>query len=239
MNRTGLTLAALLSLALASAAAAQSGGGSGSATTTTTTETQTQATGIANAQAHADANAQAALAAAEQKVKDKGAKVSADARAKAEAKLEASAKRADDEATAQGDAKVAGRLAAEFGMTADQIMTEKKDLSTSWGQLMIAHSLAANSKTDLTVEQLMDMRKDMGWGQIAAGLGLKLGETVSAVHAESQVATGAAHADGKVAVIHGEGARAGLGIGAGANAAGGAAHGAANAGVGAGIKIKP
>src|SRR5207244_1169896 len=120
--------------------------------------------------------------------------VSAAARAKAEARLEASAKRADDEAKATGDAKVAARLATEFGMTAEALMAEKNDLSTSWGQLMIAHSLAANSKTDLTVAQLIQLRGEMGWGQIAAGLGLKLGETVSAVRAESKVATGTATA---------------------------------------------
>jgi hypothetical protein len=62
---------------------------------------------------------------------------------------------------------------------------------------------------------------------------------VSAVRAESAVASGAAHADGKVATIHGEGARAGLGVGAGMNDGAHGASAAAHAGVGAGIRIKP
>ena len=81
----------------------------------------------------------------------------------------------------------------------------------------------------------------MGWGEIAAGLGLNLGETVSAVQSEGKVAGGTVKADGKIAVAHGEGAKAGLGLGVKTNAAtqaGGAKVGA-TAGVGAGVKIKP
>lgn len=242
MNRTSLSLAVALSIALVSSASGQSvvTGGSAQGSATSAAETKgVQSTTTTNAEASAATNADAR--ATMETIKAKGSKVSADARAKTEAKLEASAKSVDQQASAKGDARVAGRLATEFGMTADQLIAEKNDLQTSWGQLMIAHSLAANSTTNLTAAQLIEMRGDSGWGQIAAGLGLNLGETVSAVRAESRVANGLANADGKVAAIHGEGARAGLGVNAGVGA-GAASHGAnaaANAGVGVGIKIKP
>jgi len=103
---------------------------------------------------------------------------------------------------------------------------------------MIAHTLAANATDGVTVEQLIAMHQTgTGWGQIAAGMGLSLGDVISAVNAEQRVADGLARADGKVAVIHGEGARAGLGAGLGANAGPGAKGLGVGAGVGGGIKL--
>src|SRR5437867_11585576 len=105
---------------------------------------------------------------------------------------------------------------------------------------MIAQTLALNSKSDVTADQLITLHKDgMGWGQIAAGLGLRLGEVVSAVNAESHVASGQAKADGKVAVVHGEGAKAGLGAGAGVHAGGQGVKAGASLGVETGVKVKP
>ena len=243
-NRT-ILLAAAISLALVGSANAQSAVSDASAQGQASGKAEMQsmasnasATARAEARAEANADAQATL----ESIRKKGGSVSAEARAKAEAKLDAEAKRCNDEARARGDAKVAARLAAEFGVTADQLTAEKNQLHTSWGELMIAHCLDANSKVDVTASQLFELRQEgCGWGQIAAGMGLKLGDTVNAVRAESRVATGLAAADGKVAVIHGPGAQAGVGAGAGAGV--GAGAGSINAGgqvgAGVGIKIKP
>src|SRR6185295_13585489 len=169
------------------------------------------------------------------------AKTSAAARTRAEARLESSAKTVDQEGakTAQG---VANRLSSEFELSAEALAEERQLLGVSWGQLMIAHTLAANSTSQVTVEQLIQMKKDgMGWGLIAGGLDLTMGDVVSAVNAEAGVALGRAAADGKVAVIHGPGARGGVGagakVGAGVGSQGkGAAVGAS---VDVGGKIKP
>jgi hypothetical protein len=173
-------------------------------------------------------------------IRRKGAQTSANARSKADAKLATAAHKVDGDASAQGEAKVAGRLAAEFGMTPEDLTAEHQLLGGSWGELMIAHSLIANSTTEVTAEELFSLHKDgTGWGQIAAGLGLHLGEAVSAAQAEAKVASGVAKADGKVAVIHGEGARAGVAANAGTQV-GAPVAGAARAGVGVGgVKIKP
>jgi hypothetical protein len=120
-----------------------------------------------------------------------------------DAKLEFTKTTVEKEATAKGDNVVAGRLANDFGMTADALTAEKAQYKTGWGDLMIAHSLEANAKTTVTLDQLFQMRTDgMGWGQIANGLDLRLGEVISAVSSEGRVATGRAKADGKVATIH-------------------------------------
>jgi len=192
----------------------------------------------AEANAEADANADGSYNRLRQLVETQGAKASASARAKTETKLEASVKRVDGEAS-KDEEQVANRLAAEFKTTADAMIAEQTNLDASWGELMLAHAIAANVKTAVTVPELIRMRADhIGWGTIAAGLGLNLGEVASAASAETRVAAGLAKADGRVAVIHGEGARAGVGAGVGAGAGLGAGQAKAGASVGLGVGIK-
>lgn len=137
------------------------------------------------------------------KVRERALAVSEKDRKAVEPKLDATKASVDKEAAAKGDMVVAGRLATEFGMTPDALTAEKAKCNTGWGDLMIAHSLMANDKTGLTLEQMFQMRTDgMGWGQIANGMGLRLGDVVSAVKTEGNVAMGHAKADGKVATIH-------------------------------------
>lgn len=200
------------------------------------------AQGSIDAQAQADAEAKIEARKSLERIKQRGAKVSSQTRAKAESKLEAVATRTSEEAARNGSATVAARLAAEFGMSTDQLTAEHQALGCSWGELMIAHSLDANTTAEVTVAQLFELRKEgTGWGQIAAGLGLKLGEVVSAVQAEGRVAAGLAKPDGKVAVIRGDGTRASVGAGAAASDAvpAGGASATAQTGVGVGVKIKP
>jgi hypothetical protein len=168
-------------------------------------------------------------------IKAKGGMTSAQARAKADAKLGAAAKKADADVTAKGEATVAARLAAEFGMTAEDLSAERQSLGCQWGELMIARSLRAMSTTEISVADLLELRKDTGWAQIAAGLGLKLGEAVGAVQAEERVAAGLAEPDGKVAAIP-PGTRA---RGSSKSAAGTAASGSQTAAQAGGVKDKP
>ncbi|HEY6194601.1 MAG TPA: hypothetical protein VI504_06110 [Candidatus Eisenbacteria bacterium] len=213
---------------------------------TTTGQTKGQSTADASMQpvqattnTNAEANATAELDArkAREAIEKKAEKVSAQAKAKAETQLGATVDQVNKGASVDGDVTVATRLAAEFGMTPEALSAEKQSLDVSWGQLMIAHTLAANSKTTVTVEQLVALNKDgMGWGKIAAGLGLQLGSVVSSVNAESRVAHGLDKADGHVAAMRGEGAR--LGGNAGANAGLGVQAGKANVNAGAGLGLK-
>ena len=221
------------------------GPGEGGASASGQAQSEAQATtSSATTQASAEAAAQAAVTGPDfdrlkENVKSKGGKVSAAARQRAEAKLESSARLVDQQAE-KAQKGVEERMAAEFDLSADAMVAEKQALGVSWGQLMIAHTLSANAGTDVTVQQLFAMRKDnMGWGQIAAGLDLTLGEVVSAVHSESSVALGKAAADGKVAVIHGPGSRAGVGVGVGAGIGAQGKSASAGAGLDAGVKIKP
>jgi hypothetical protein len=168
-------------------------------------------------------------------IRQKGEKVAEKSRANAQSRMEATAYQLDETAAQVGDSKISHRLSAEFNTTADALIEQKSELGVSWGQLTIANTLAANSKSGLTASQLLEMKHEgTGWGVIAAGLGFDLNGAVKGVKAEGRVASGLDRADGKVAVIRGEGARAGADASLGA----GVRTGNAGAGVGLGAGIK-
>lgn len=142
------------------------------------------------------------------KIRDEGKKVDAKTDQKVNAALDAASNDVEKNAATDGDQKIAARLAAEFGTTPDALLSEKSDVKASWGQLMIAHSLLANGAVDLTTKQIFDLRGEgMSWGQIANGMGLRLGDVVKAAKEEARVAKGVSPPDGKVAVVHGAGSK--------------------------------
>jgi len=105
-----------------------------------------------------------------------------------------------------GETRVATFLGAEFGMSADSILAERQTLGASWGNLTIAHTLAASDKQGMTPAQVLQLHvRGMGWGEVAAGLRFRLDEAIHAVHDESRVARGLVKADGTIAPIGGSG----------------------------------
>jgi hypothetical protein len=104
-----------------------------------------------------------------------------------------------DAATAKKEkVEVAGRLAAQFGGIPELYLGERDRLKSGWGELAIAHTLLANAKTSVTIDQLYDLRQEgLGWGQIAHGLDLSVGEFVSLAHANGRSAVGAPGSEAK------------------------------------------
>ncbi len=114
--------------------------------------------------------------------------------------IESSARDLDTEAATKGDVTIASRLATKFGTTADAFLAERSRFNTGWGALLIAHTLVANSKTDLTIDQVFQLRTEgMGWGQIAGGLDLTLGRVASAMRSQGRSDAAAAKSTGKAA----------------------------------------
>lgn len=116
-------------------------------------------------------------------------------------KLEGTMRGIDKEAAKKGDRLVMARLATEFRIPAESILSEKTRLSITWGELVVAHTLQA-SVPSVTIDQLLDMRAEgLGWGQISYGLGLKQKDVVTAVHAEGKVMRGQSKPDGSPMTI--------------------------------------
>lgn len=223
---------------------------SGSATTQTQSTIQGQAGNQTGTQTSTDMNAattanmsmpepDASMKAIRERAKNAPTK----GRALVDKKLAKISSDVDAEATAKGQDVAAGRVASEFGMTGDALVAEAGQFGAGLGEVIIAHTLIANSTTAVTMDQLFGMKKDgMGWGQIAQGLNLRLGEVVSAVMSEGNVARGTAKADGKTAMIHSgssthAGAHAGAGTAASVKAGHVGADAAGNVGVGVGAKV--
>jgi hypothetical protein len=140
-------------------------------------------------------------------IRTQAAGTSSRAKARAEKALAASAEKVDVVARGRGEGAVAGRLAAEFGSTLPALNGLRNATRLSWGEVMIAHTLAANTDF-VAVQGIATLRREgMGWGQMAAGLGMDLTSVVNAVNGEMRVAQGSTKADGSVAVIRGEGQR--------------------------------
>ena len=136
------------------------------------------------------------------RVKERGMKASAKERADVEKKLDDVEKQIETEAQ-KGEPAVAERMAADFRVTPDALIAEKSQYGRGWGELTVAHTLMANAKSDATISDLFALRSQgMGWGVIAAGLDLKLGDVVPAVKGEQRVAAGLEKGDGKPAMIH-------------------------------------
>ena len=229
----------LTGLVVASAASAESGSATGTA------ETRTDASAAAHAasasagaatQTHTDLDA--SLRAERDAIEKKAARVSAKVRAQAEARLAACADQVDAAVKKQGEAAVAGRLSSELGIDAGVLMAEQDELECGWGDLMIAHVLDANAKTDLSAAQLVKLN-DAGceWSDVAAGLGIDLNAAVRGLSGEARVAAGLARGDGRVAVMSGTGARAGATAGVGTGVRVGDAGAGVNAGVGVGLTV--
>jgi len=185
--------------------------------TTTVTET--------GAEANASLNA----------IRERARKASTKAHATVQKELGEISRKVDAEVSEEGSAVVAGRIAPEFGMTAEAMIAEQAKLEVTMGELMIAHTLAANSKVDVAAEQLFMLQHEgLGWGQIAHGLNLRLGEVTAAVKSEGNVAAGVTKADGKPAAI-----RSGTHVAASTNSGvqAGPAHTGAASSVGVGVKL--
>jgi len=147
--------------------------------------------------------------------------------------IETEAKEVDLEATSKGEAVIAGRIAGEFGMTPDALQAERAGLNAGWGDLLIAHTLVAGSGSDLTVAQLYQLRREgMGWGEVAHGMGLNVGQALAGIRAEGRVAKGMLKPDGKPAKIAAGTKKASGGAKAGESSRGGKADAAARVGAG-------
>jgi len=210
------SLTAALVLAFTAAAAAEgsgakAGGGSSTVKTTTTTttvpepfpatsatETTTSGEATATTPPAVDAKTEARL----QAIRDRADKMPATERVDSDKKVEENVKDVNVEAVTNGDATVADRFAAEFGITSEGLLAERTQYGVGWGELMVVHTLLASAPNGTTADNLYTLHADgMGWGQIAYGLGLRAASVAAAMKTETQVARGTLKADGKAAKI--------------------------------------
>src|SRR5262245_49079238 len=182
----GVLLSAALILATVSVASGQVADPKASAGASSNTRSEGSAgvqnqSGQSQIESATDVKAAAAAEATLRPIRDRAKNAPAKAREALEKKLDEISTRIDNEVTEHGDVAVAGRLAPDFNVTVESIMSERSELAAGMGELMIAHTFMASSKTHVTPDQVFSLyREGLGWGQIAYGLGLKLSEVATA-----------------------------------------------------------
>jgi hypothetical protein len=135
-------------------------------------------------------------------IRDRAETMPIDMRHDIDKRIDVTVGRVNKEAVSKGQTAVAARLASEFGLTSEALLDEKGQHGLSWGELVIAHTLLANSNTGVTLLDLVSLRSDgLGWGAIAFGLRFHMEDLEDAIKAEGRVAMGLSKADGKAAVI--------------------------------------
>lgn len=135
-------------------------------------------------------------------VRERAESMPSDARRETDKRIALTVERVNKEASDRGQTTMAARLAAEFKLTEEALLDEKAEHSLSWGEVMIAHTLLANTGAGLTIVDLAQLRREgLGWGAIAFGLQFHMEDFEDAIKAEGRVAMGLSKADGKAATI--------------------------------------
>jgi len=106
-------------------------------------------------------------------------------------RIEVTVKRVNSDVSVTGQTKVAGKLASEFSLTSDALLDLKADYGLSWGELVVAHTLLANSSVKVDLVGLAALRSEgLSWGAIAFGLRFHLEDLEAAIKADGRIATG-------------------------------------------------
>lgn len=125
-----------------------------------------------------------------------------DARIDMDKRIGATVERVNRSAADQGQAAVAARLAAEFSVPTEALFAEKAEYGWSWGQVMVARTLLANSTSGITLRDLATLREEgLSWASIAYGLRFRMEDLEDAIKAQGRVVMGSGKPDGKVEVI--------------------------------------
>jgi len=237
----GVLFGYALMFVIVGTALAETPGASANATSNTRSQGTVDIQDLKLVQGHAESSeeltADGYASASLDAIRDRAKQPSRKALTKLERSLSELANQIDAEANLKGEIFVANRVASEFGMTGSLMMLERGTLNASMGDLVIAHTLAANSPTNVTATQLFTLQHDgYTWARIAYGLDLRSDQVAGAVESEARVALGRAKADGRPAMIQsGSATRASASAGAGVNAGGGSVGAGGGAGVGLSI----
>jgi hypothetical protein len=200
----GMTMALALTLGIAAAESpsSSSSGPSGTAPPNGGSPSVPETRVVPPTPNPADAVSPQAVDARLNEIRERARTMAASKRASVEKELTASSKRVDTEATRIGESPVRDRIAAEFGLTPEALAAEREQFGIGWGELLIAHTLVANSKGDLTLDQVRTLRGEgLGWCQLVYGLGVNTEGFIVAMKNEVSVARGTAKPDGKPALV--------------------------------------
>lgn len=131
-------------------------------------------------------------------IRERAESMPIDTRIDIDKRIDATVTRVNSDASTKAQTKIAAKLASKFNLTSDALLELKGEYGLSWGELVVAHTLLANSKVKVDLVDLASLRSDgLSWGAIAYGLRFHLEDLEEAIRAEGRVATGLSKAIGR------------------------------------------
>jgi len=93
----------------------------------------------------------------------------------------------NNQGSQSGDQAIAARLGAQFGVSTDVLLQERTTTGASWGDIFLALTIAANSRTNITTDQILQLRASGStWTQIARSLNFSQARLSQAVRLETR-----------------------------------------------------
>jgi hypothetical protein len=134
-------------------------------------------------------------------IRDRAESMPIDTRTDINKRIDATVTRVNKDSSSKSQTKIADKLASAFGLTSDDLLELKAEYGLSWGELVVAHTLLANSSVKVDLVDLASLRSDgLSWAAIAFGLRFHLEDLEEAIRAEGRVATGLSKANGSAEV---------------------------------------
>ena len=124
-------------------------------------------------------------------VRDRAGSMPIDLRKDTDKRIAATVERVNRDVAATGQARIATKLASQFGITLDALLDVKSDRGFSWGELVVARTLLSDSKRAIDLDDLGSLRAEgFSWGALAYALGFHLEDLEDAIRAQGRIATG-------------------------------------------------
>jgi hypothetical protein len=124
-------------------------------------------------------------------IRDRAGSMPGDLRRDIDKRIAATVERVNRDATTTGQARIATKLASQFGITVDALLDVKSERGFSWGELVVARTLLSDSKRAINLDDLGSLRAEgLTWGALAYALGFHLEDLEDAIRAQGRIATG-------------------------------------------------
>jgi len=135
-------------------------------------------------------------------IRQRASSMPVDARIDMDKRIAATVERVNRRASEQGQTAMAARLAAEFHVKSEALLGEKGNHGWSWGDVVIAYTILANTSQGVLPDDLASLRENgLGWAAIAYGLQFRMEDFEDAIKAQGRVAMGLTKVDGKPEAI--------------------------------------
>lgn len=124
-------------------------------------------------------------------IRDRAGSMPIDLRRDIDKRIAATVARVNRDVSTTGQARIATKLASQFGITIDNLLDVKSDRGFSWGELVVARTILSDSEHAINLDDLGSLREEgLTWGALAYALGFHLEDLEDAIRAQGRIATG-------------------------------------------------